>query len=167
MAIRRGCRRNVAHSLARHRANHYLPTQNMSSPPPRSKIKHGLRHISTRHIRSYLGLDTKATRVPSALVMKKLQELDSLDAGDFQRFIWQIIRCIYLLWQIGIAHGDISFWNMMFDISDDTTEAVLIDYDYATIMEPGTRSPTDQALRTSGLDLLWRATWASTLRAHH
>ncbi|EAU82508.2 hypothetical protein CC1G_12245 [Coprinopsis cinerea okayama7 len=32
---------------------------------------------------------------------------------DYFRAIWQLIRCHFLLWQLGIAHGDISNTNLM------------------------------------------------------
>ncbi|KAG2012839.1 other/FunK1 protein kinase [Coprinopsis cinerea AmutBmut pab1-1] len=32
---------------------------------------------------------------------------------DYFRAIWQLIRCHFLLWQLGIAHGDISSTNLM------------------------------------------------------
>ena len=45
---------------------------------------------------------------------------------------------LYLLWQIGIAHCDLSFWNLMFDASGGTIRAILIDFDHAIVVEPGT-----------------------------
>ncbi|KAH6904281.1 hypothetical protein BKA70DRAFT_1297770 [Coprinopsis sp. MPI-PUGE-AT-0042] len=130
----------VVISLARERAQYYLPH-------PEYVINH-LPDIQANE--DYDMFSTRTSETPSALVMKKLQELDNLDPGGFQRFVWQIIRCVYLLWQVGIAHGDVSFWNMMFSVSDDTTTAVLIDYSHATIMEPGTRSPNRPGFENIG-----------------
>ena len=44
-----------------------------------------------------------------------------------------------LLWVIGIAHGDVSFHNIMFN--PRTKVAVLNDFDLASIMAPGAPSP--------------------------
>jgi Fungal protein kinase len=147
--------------IARERAKHYLPhPEYVLDHMPDVESNRDYHTFSTCHIREYLSLDTDSARVPSTLVMQKFQELDSLDAENFQRYIWQIIRCespviislvnliestpcsgIYLLWQIGVVHGDISYWNLMVDASGETSEAMLIDYDHAFVVEPGTRSP--------------------------
>jgi hypothetical protein len=61
-----------------------------------------------------------------------------------------------LLWELGIAHGDISFHNLMFE--NDT--GILNDFDLASIMKPGDASPSKTGHRRTGtamfmsLDLL-------------
>jgi hypothetical protein len=58
----------------------------------------------------------------------------------------------YLLWQIGIAHGDVSLWNLMVRISSDgaTHFAILNDFDLAAIMEPGAVSPSKVGFERTG-----------------
>lgn len=47
----------------------------------------------------------------------------------------------YLLWQIGIAHRDISSNNLMYFDSDGDLVGVLNDFDLASVMAPGDRTP--------------------------
>jgi len=63
-----------------------------------------------------------------------------------------------LLWVMGIAHGDISFNNLMFD--PKTKHAILNDFDLASTMDPGIKFPPKIGHRRTGtlifmaLDLL-------------
>ena len=68
---------------------------------------------------------------------------------------------VYLLWRIGIAHGDVSLFNMMAIYGPDgKIIGVLNDFDLAAIMEPGDRNPTKKGWERTGtipfmsLDLL-------------
>ena len=68
---------------------------------------------------------------------------------------------VYLLWKIGIAHGDVSLSNMMAKYGPDgKIIGVLNDFDLAAIMEPGARNPTKKGWERTGtlpfmsLDLL-------------
>ena len=68
---------------------------------------------------------------------------------------------VYLLWKIGIAHGDVSLFNMMAKYGPDgKIIGVLNDFDLAAIMEPGDRNPTKKGWERTGtlpfmsLDLL-------------
>ncbi|KAH6903796.1 hypothetical protein BKA70DRAFT_1433096 [Coprinopsis sp. MPI-PUGE-AT-0042] len=130
-------------AVAKERAKHYIPNpDHVIDHLPEVVMHEEHDELSTRHIRESLGLETVGSRVPSIMVMRKLQQLDTLDPEDFQDYIWQIIRCLRLLWGIGVAHQDLSFWNMMHTgASDATRTAVLIDFDHATIMEPGSLTP--------------------------
>jgi hypothetical protein len=59
----------------------------------------------------------------------------------------------YLLLQIGIAHGDVSLWNLMVQTSSDGITpdfAVLDDFDLAAIMEPGEESPSKVGFERTG-----------------
>ena len=56
-----------------------------------------------------------------------------------------------LLWVIGIAHGDVSFHNIMFN--PRTKVAVLNDFDLASIMAPGAPSPPRVGFRRTGTPL--------------
>lgn len=55
-----------------------------------------------------------------------------------------------LLWQIGIAHGDLSFWNVMHAPNGNRNSAILIDFDHAMAMEPGSRTPPASPLELVG-----------------
>ena len=67
---------------------------------------------------------------------------------------------LYLLWKIGIAHGDISLSNMMYYEENGELYGVLNDFDLAAEMEVGERSPKTQGFERTGtlpfmaLDLL-------------
>ena len=56
-----------------------------------------------------------------------------------------------LLWVIGIAHGDVSFHNIMIKLR--TMVGVLNDWDLAAIMEPGATSPPKIGFRRTGVPL--------------
>lgn len=119
----------------------------------------------------------KESRVRMYMVTRKLQVLQNLPPSDFLRIFWELIRCMcarldssslinrrklghYLLWQIGIAHKDISFNNLMYSDADGVLRGILNDYDLASIMEPGTRAPEIDGYECAGtmpfmaLDLL-------------
>ena len=53
-----------------------------------------------------------------------------------------------MLWRIGIAHGDISLWNLMYKTNNKY--GVLNDFDLSSIMEPGDESPNRQGLERTG-----------------
>ena len=67
---------------------------------------------------------------------------------------------LYLLWKIGIAHGDVSLSNMMYYEQDGKKYGVLNDFDLAAIMAVGERTPKKQGFERTGtlpfmaLDLL-------------
>lgn len=56
----------------------------------------------------------------------------------------------YLLWQIGIAHRDISSNNLMYFDSDGDVVGVLNDFDLASVMEPGDRTPVIDGYERAG-----------------
>ncbi|KAH6904250.1 hypothetical protein BKA70DRAFT_1565962 [Coprinopsis sp. MPI-PUGE-AT-0042] len=142
---------SVVISTAKERAEHYLPDPGyVVDHLPDVKFCEDYDLFSTRHIRQSLGLDTTGSRAPSVMVMRKLQPLESIEPTDFRDFIWQIIRCLRLLWQTGIAHGDLSFWNMMQTGEGAPQTAVLIDFDHAAIMEPGSSTPPSPDLERVG-----------------
>jgi hypothetical protein len=127
--------------------------------------------FSTRHIREHLGLGIEAARVPSVLFSERLMPLEDVGPDEFSGRMWEIIRCMsrltilssklylnhsfpghYLLWQLGVAHGGISFWNLMVRTSFDgvTHFAVLNGFDLAAIMEPGEESPWKVGFERAG-----------------
>ena len=57
---------------------------------------------------------------------------------------------LYLLWKIGIAHGDVSLSNMMYYEQDDKKYGVLNDFDLAAIMAVGERTPKKQGFERTG-----------------
>ena len=54
------------------------------------------------------------------------------------------------MWQIGIAHGDISYWNLMIRKTENGTYGIVNDFDLAAIMTPGQASPTKQGFERTG-----------------
>ncbi len=54
----------------------------------------------------------------------------------------------YLLWCIGIVHGDISLSNLMYDTV--TEKAILNDFDLAAVMNPGDTSPQKRGFERMG-----------------
>ncbi|RXW24069.1 hypothetical protein EST38_g1777 [Candolleomyces aberdarensis] len=98
---------------------------------------------------------------------------DQERSDGFPLRMWEIIRCYYLLWQMGIVHGDISLWNLMVRTSSDgvTHFAVLNDFDLAATMEPGQECPSRTGFERTGtkpfmaLDLLNRND--GTIKRHH
>jgi Fungal protein kinase len=57
---------------------------------------------------------------------------------------------LYLLWQIGIAHGDVSLSNMMVNTSANPPNAILNDFDLAAPMNPGSPSPSQPGFEKVG-----------------
>ncbi|EEB90272.1 hypothetical protein MPER_11539, partial [Moniliophthora perniciosa FA553] len=94
---------------------------------------------STVLIRCFLGLSTENSRVQIWMVSTILTPAQMLAPRAFWVALWEAIRCHYLLWRIGIVHGDISLNNIMYDRS--TKKCILNDYDLATLMDPGTEVP--------------------------
>jgi serine/threonine protein kinase len=56
-----------------------------------------------------------------------------------------------LLWIIGIAHGDVSYHNIM--MKRDALVGVLNDFDLASIMDPGAKSLPQKGFRRTGTPL--------------
>ncbi|RXW24071.1 hypothetical protein EST38_g1775 [Candolleomyces aberdarensis] len=118
--------------------------------------------FSTGYIRKCLGLGIGGARIPSSLLADRLAPLEEVEPDDFPLRMWEIIRCHYFLWQTGIAHVDISLWNLMVRTASDcaTHFAVLNGFNLAAIMEPGQESPLKLGFERAGtkpfmaLDLL-------------
>jgi hypothetical protein len=117
---------------------------------------------STHHIRDFLGIklgkgEARGTRVLRLIVMNRLRQIYDLDGEHFWNAFWQCVACMrfllclrtsthaalpghYRLWVNGIHHGDISFNNLMYDISAETNNPVGIvnDFDLATWVDHST-----------------------------
>ncbi|TFK20505.1 hypothetical protein FA15DRAFT_123242 [Coprinopsis marcescibilis] len=121
--------------------------------------------LSTKFIRQFAGVGiegTQGSRVPCEMLSKEMKPLDELPPDDFFAKIWGVIRCHFLLWKIGIAHGDISFNNLMVkSLPNGHRVMVLNDYDLAAIMAEGEKSPSKKGYERTGtkpfmaLDLLY------------
>lgn len=78
-----------------------------------------------------------------------------------------------MLWRIGIAHNDISPNNLMYFETDSDMIGVLNDYDLASVMEPGARTPEMNGYERVGtkpfiaLDLLHNQEDLVRRRYHH
>ncbi|KAK0461605.1 uncharacterized protein EV420DRAFT_1477369 [Desarmillaria tabescens] len=62
------------------------------------------------------------------------------------KHFWELSH--YLLWCIGIAHGDISINNLMYDVV--TRKGIVNDFDLAALMEPGDISPQKKGWERTG-----------------
>ncbi|KAH6904219.1 hypothetical protein BKA70DRAFT_1432418 [Coprinopsis sp. MPI-PUGE-AT-0042] len=146
----------VVIATAKERARYYLPMQRQSPELvtdhlPDVKSYREYETLSTRHIRACLGLDTKESRVPTLMISRKYQPFSGVKPSDFRTAIWQVICCHYLLWQIGIAHGDISIANLLIAMSaEGFPRAIVNDFDQATIMEPMNKSPLQKGFQRAG-----------------
>ncbi|PBK98535.1 hypothetical protein ARMGADRAFT_579930 [Armillaria gallica] len=127
-----------------------------------------VKHTSTGIIRQLLGLSSERSRTLLWMVSHKLDPIvdlhklpNDLKAPAFWKAFWELIRCHYLLWRIGIVHGDISLSNLMYDTV--TKKAILNDFDLAAVMNPGDISAQKRGFERTGtkpfmaLKLLWKA----------
>ncbi|KAK0199569.1 hypothetical protein DFS33DRAFT_174816 [Desarmillaria ectypa] len=106
-----------------------------------------VKYTSTAIIRQLLGLHAERSRTLLWMVSHKLHPLKDRDGQDFWKAFWELIRH-YLLWCIGVAHGDISIDNLMYGIV--TGRAILNDFDLAALMNPGDVSPQKKGWERTG-----------------
>ncbi|KAH6904266.1 hypothetical protein BKA70DRAFT_1432476 [Coprinopsis sp. MPI-PUGE-AT-0042] len=138
---------------AKDRANRYLPHPEwVTDHLPDVKYYGEYRSMSTKHIRLALGIISDDHRVPTIMLSTKLVTFDDVDPLEFSQRFWEIIRCHRLLWAIGIAHGDLSFSNLMVTIASARSfrRAILNDFDLASIMRPGRLYPFQIGFRRTG-----------------
>ncbi|PBK63627.1 hypothetical protein ARMSODRAFT_962920 [Armillaria solidipes] len=115
-----------------------------------------VKYTPTAIIRQLLGLSAERSRTPLWMVCHKLDPIvdlhrlpNDLKAQAFWKAFWELIRCThYLLWRIGIAHGDISIGNLMYNAV--TKKAILNDFDLAPVMKPGDISPQKKGFERTG-----------------
>ncbi|KAJ2921216.1 hypothetical protein H1R20_g15874, partial [Candolleomyces eurysporus] len=154
LSWREETRDNEAHIIetAKERAKYYLKERAGDVLNHLPDIKHSKSDLlfSTGFIRELLDINKDGARVPSFMLSQKLHSLDTVKPTDIVARLWEIIRCHYLLWQIGIAHGDISYWNLMVRNTGNGTYGVVNDFDLAAIMTPGQQSPTKQGFERTG-----------------
>ncbi|KAH6904259.1 hypothetical protein BKA70DRAFT_541793 [Coprinopsis sp. MPI-PUGE-AT-0042] len=140
---------------------------------PEVIFDHEYDFLSTRHIRNALGVSHKGSRTPTWMLSKKLLPFEEVTATEFGGFIWQLIRCHFLLWKLGIAHGDISFWNIMVVVRDGVRFPVLNDFDLAALMDAGAASPEQRGYQRTGttafmpLTLLLKSDGSVSRQYHH
>ncbi|KAJ2921473.1 hypothetical protein H1R20_g15621, partial [Candolleomyces eurysporus] len=115
-----------------------LTVRDMKEPEDYSLFSVGL-------IREHLGLRREGVYNPSVLLSERLLlfKLEDVYPDELPTRIWEIIRRHYLLWQIGIAHGDISLWNLMVRTSFDRIT-------HAAIMELGQEYPSRIGFERTG-----------------
>ncbi|KAK0234644.1 hypothetical protein EDD85DRAFT_844788 [Armillaria nabsnona] len=114
-----------------------------------------VKHSSTGNIRHLLGLSSERPRTRLWMVSHKLDPImdlhklpNDLKAPAFWMAFWELIRCHYLLWCIGMVQGDISLSNLMYDTV--TKKAILNDFDLAAVMNPGDISPQKRGFERTG-----------------
>ncbi|KAK0207155.1 hypothetical protein DFS33DRAFT_647844 [Desarmillaria ectypa] len=107
-----------------------------------------VKYTSTTIIRQLAGLHAEHSRTLLWMVSHKLHPITDCDGQDFWKAFWELIRCHYLLWCIGVAHGDISTNNLMYGIV--TGKAILNDFDLAALMNPGDVSPQKKGWEQTG-----------------
>ncbi|KAK0190482.1 hypothetical protein F5146DRAFT_556265 [Armillaria mellea] len=112
-------------------------------------------HTSISIIRLLLGLSAQLSRTLLWMVCHKVVPMIDLDKQSdeegldaFWKKIWELIRGHYLLWRIGIVHGDISIENLMYNAV--TAKAVVNDFDLVAVMEPGGTSPWKRGFERTG-----------------
>ncbi|KAJ7592400.1 hypothetical protein C8J56DRAFT_1161612 [Mycena floridula] len=87
--------------------------------------------FSTSKIRRLLNIFHEGrSRVPRALIFDILVPLTQLKGQEFLVAFLDILRCHFLLWRLGIEHGDISVSNLMYN--ERTQKGILNDWDLAT-----------------------------------
>ncbi|KAK0449041.1 uncharacterized protein EV420DRAFT_788562 [Desarmillaria tabescens] len=130
-----------------------------------------VKFTSTAIIRQLLGLPVERSRTLLWMVCHKLCPIEKCNGQDFWKGFWELIRCHYLLWCIGVAHGDISINNLMYDAV--TKKAILNDFDLAALMDPGDVSPQKKGWERTGtqpfiaLELLDKADGSVKRRYQH
>ena len=122
---------------------------------PEVKCARDFDHYSTKHIRTFLGLQQEknlGTRTLRLVVMDRLWPIHHLDGEEFWNAFWECVRCTcfppflqtftdidahtpghHRLWVNGIHHGDISLKNLMYSISEKGVPlGVVNDFDLAS-----------------------------------
>ncbi|KAF5311631.1 hypothetical protein D9611_009449 [Ephemerocybe angulata] len=138
--------------VAKARALKYLPEGHVSDVIDHlPEIYHSEDYelLSTFHIRSFCQLDTTGALIPCAMMSKRLVSMEEAFEPDEVRVqVWDILRCLFLLWALGISHGDVSLDNIMSTLpsEDGTKRMVLNDFDLALVMTPGDESPGKNGL---------------------
>lgn len=102
------------------KASNTLPNSSSSFPVPQQSSR-----VFPGSARQLLGLGAEPSHSLLRLVCHKLFPIKDLDVQEFWKASWELIRCHYLLWRIGVAHGDISIGNLMYDAV--TEKAILND----------------------------------------
>ncbi|KAK0449030.1 uncharacterized protein EV420DRAFT_1275397, partial [Desarmillaria tabescens] len=130
-----------------------------------------VKFTSTAIIRQLLCLPVERSRTLLWMVCHKLYSIEKCNGRDFWKGFWELIRCHYLLWCIGVAHGDISNNNLMYDVV--VGKGILNDFDLAALMNPGDVSPQKKGWEWTGtqpfmaLELLKRANGSVKRRYWH
>ncbi|KAJ7592600.1 hypothetical protein C8J56DRAFT_479625 [Mycena floridula] len=92
--------------------------------------------LATSRIRRHLNLGSNRSRMPCILVFEQLQPITALPPELLWSAIWDIVRCHFLLWQLGVHHRDISVGNLMYNAT--TGKGILNDFDIAIILDRDT-----------------------------
>ncbi|KAF5311620.1 hypothetical protein D9611_009467 [Ephemerocybe angulata] len=142
--------------IAKERAAKYLPKEHISdvlNHLPDIHHSEDFEPLSTRHIREFGQLDTAGALVPCAMMSRRLLPMETtFQPQEVQVRLWDILRCLTLLWSLGVTHGDISLDNIMATPpnEDGRKYMVLNDFDMATVMKPGDESPPKQGSGMGG-----------------
>ncbi|KAF5311623.1 hypothetical protein D9611_009441 [Ephemerocybe angulata] len=138
--------------VAKARAQKYLPEGHASDVIdhlPDIYHSEDYEPLSTFHIRSLCQLDTTGALIPCAMMSKRLVSMEeAFEPDEVLVQVWDILRCLFLLWALGISHGDVSLDNIMSTLpsEDGTKRMVLNDFDLALVMTPGDESPGENGL---------------------
>lgn len=150
---------------ARRRSEQYLKEHSTDVTDHLPQIMHDedFPSLSTGLIRQFAELTSTEVqpRIPSLILSKRLSPLKGLDGYTIIGCIWDILRCIFLLWRLGVAHGDVSLGNIMVShVLGQPIVLVLNDFDLAALMTPREKSPKKRGFDRAGtkpfmaLDLL-------------
>ncbi|KAJ7592599.1 hypothetical protein C8J56DRAFT_479559 [Mycena floridula] len=96
--------------------------------------------VETTSIFTLLGFPTRRPKLLRILVFERLEPITVLKDDLFWQAFWDIVRCHYLLWQLGVHHRDISVNNLMYN--PRTKKGILNDFDLAIVVDPDETSPT-------------------------
>ncbi|KAJ7592390.1 hypothetical protein C8J56DRAFT_745552, partial [Mycena floridula] len=95
--------------------------------------------FSTSKIRRILEIfGDGESRIPRAVVFELRVTITQLKGEELWVTFWDIVRCHFLLWRLGLYHGDISVSNLMYDMRNK--KGILNDWDLSTYLA-GTVNP--------------------------
>ncbi|KAJ7592564.1 hypothetical protein C8J56DRAFT_778892, partial [Mycena floridula] len=123
--------------------------------------------FSTSKIRRILGIFREGrSRIPRAVIFELRVPITQLEGKELWVAFWDLIRCHFLLWRLGLYHGDISVSNLMYDMS--TKKGILNDWDLSTTADAASPNFVGRDRTASmpfmALDLLSERGWKGEIK---
>ncbi|KAF6747884.1 hypothetical protein DFP72DRAFT_1049961 [Ephemerocybe angulata] len=141
---------------AKARARQHLPPEHVGdvlNHLPEIYHSEDRNELSTLHIRLFANLNGGDPRVLCLMMSKRLLSMEeTFDVQEVEEKVWEILRCLCLLWALGIAHCDVTFDNIMAveGAEGGKKYMVLNDFDLAGVMNPGDESPPRKGHERTG-----------------